>query len=60
MLRKLKSKYEKDIALNLVLKDWVKHCIIDRKQENRRDELIETESKLKEMNMFLDWIKTQK
>ena len=58
-LRGLKRKYYIDIATHEYLKDWVTDCIIGRKQENRRKELVELEGTLKEQNLFLDWLKTK-
>lgn len=59
-LRGLRRKYQIDIATHKVLKDWVTDCIIDRKQENRRQELVELEGKLKEQELFLEWLKKRK
>lgn len=59
-LKGLKKKYYQDIAVNEVMKDWITACIIDRKQEFRRKELIESKAGLKEMELFRNWIKTQK
>ena len=58
-LRGLKRKYYIDIATHEFLKDWVTDCIINRKQENRRKELVELEGTLKEQKLFLDWLKTK-
>jgi hypothetical protein len=55
-LNGLKRKYYLDIAINEHLKDWVTDCIINRKQEHRRKELVELEGTLKEQYLFLEWL----
>lgn len=58
-LRGLRRKYRLDIEVNKVLKDWITACIIDRKQEFRRKELIDAQANLKESELFYKWVKSQ-
>lgn len=59
-LRGLRAKYRKEMALDLVLKDWITACIIERKMEGRRKELIEMQGKLKETELFYKWLMNTK
>lgn len=58
-LKALIKKYEMDLAVDLVLQDWITACIIERKQEGRRKELVEIQQKIKEMEVFIMYLKTQ-
>lgn len=59
-LRGLRKKYVLDLAVKHILKDWITASIIERKQEGRRKELVETQAEVKEMELFYKWLKTQK
>lgn len=59
-LRALRAKERKDLATFVVLKDWVTACIIERKQEGRRKELVELQQKIKETELFYKWLSEQK
>lgn len=59
-LKGLIKKYRLEISVDSILKDWITFSIIDRKQENRRKELIEAQGKEKETELFYKWLKTQK
>ena len=52
----LRKKYRLEMAVDEVLKDWITACIIDRKQEGRRQELIDSQKKLKEEELFYKWL----
>lgn len=56
----LRRKYALDIAVKVVLKEWITACIIERKQEGRRKELVEAQAEIKEMELFAKWLKSQK
>lgn len=56
----LRNKYRREIAVDQVLKDWITACIIDRKMEGRRKELLESQAKIKEEEIFYKWLKAQK
>lgn len=56
----LRRKYLLDIAVKQILKDWITDCIVDRRQESRRNEFVEADKELKEMELFRKWIKSQK
>lgn len=58
-LNGLKKKYYLELEVDKILKDWITACIIERRQENRRKELIESQSKVKEDELFIKWLKTQ-
>lgn len=59
-LRGLRAKYRKEIAVDLVLKEWITACIIERKMEGRRKELIDSQNKIKEEELFYKWLIAQK
>lgn len=59
-IRGLKKKYELEIAVKQISKDWITACIIERKQEFRRKELIEAQAEMKELELFYKWIKSLK
>lgn len=59
-LHGLKRRYLKEMAIDTVLKEWVTDCIIERKQEGRRKELVELQNKLKESEIFYKWLLTKK
>ena len=46
-----------DLGVKKVLKDWITVCIIERKQEGRRQELLETQKEIKEIEIFHKWLK---
>ena len=56
----LRRKYALDKAVKVIMKDWITACIIERKQEGRRKELVDAQSELKEIDTFIKWIKVQK
>jgi hypothetical protein len=56
----LRRKYLLDIPVDEILKDWITDCIIERKQDGRRKELINAQEGLKEKELFYKWLKTQK
>lgn len=56
----LRKKYRMEIAVEKLSKDWITACIIDRQQEFRRKELIESQAKIKEIELFYKWLKSQK
>lgn len=58
-LNGMRKKYLLDIATHKYLKEWVKDCIINRKQEYRRKELVELEATLKEQELFLNWLNSK-
>lgn len=59
-IRALKRRYRLDSMCDEIMKDWVTACIIERRQEGRRKELIEAQTKIKEEELFLKWLKTLK
>jgi hypothetical protein len=58
-IRGLRRKYLLDIEIDRLMKDWVTACIIDRKQEGRRKELIDSNLAIKEKEMFIKWLNTK-
>lgn len=54
------KKYNLDIEIDEILKDYISECIIARKQEFRRKELVEQQNKLNEDKLFLKWLKARK
>jgi hypothetical protein len=54
--RLLTQKYLLDIAIEEYMKDWVTDCIISRKQEFRRKELVEAQNNISESQLFLKWL----
>ena len=44
----------------IISKDYLTECIINRKQEFRRKELVELQDKLNEIQLFKKWLKSQK
>ena len=59
-IRGLRKKYLLDLACDYIMKDWISACIIERKQEFRRKELVEKQAEVKEKELFLKWLKTLK
>lgn len=59
-LRGLRRKYTLEIAVNQIMKDWIKVSIIERKQEGRRKELVDKTKEVKEIELFYKWLRTQK
>lgn len=55
-----KKKCRLDLGIQTVMKDWVTTCIVERKQEGRRKELIDAQQAMKETEIFYQWLKTQK
>jgi len=55
--RRLISKYLLDTAVEEILKDWITDCIVDRKQEHRRKELVETQNQITESKLFIKWLR---
>jgi hypothetical protein len=49
-----------EIAKDDLLKDWITTCIIERKQEHRRKELVEMQNKINEDQLFVKWLKSRK
>ena len=49
-----------DLATQQVLKEWITACIIERKQEGRRKELLEAQAGIKEVELFAKWLKALK
>ncbi len=56
----LKKTYRKEIEIEKITKDWITVCIIERKQEGRRKELLESQARLKERELFLTYLNTLK
>lgn len=56
----LRRKYALDISVKTILKEWITACIIERKQDGRRKELVDAQGELKEMELFAKWLKAQK
>lgn len=59
ILKALKTKYRRELQEMEISKKWITECIIDRKQEFRRPELIKLETQIKEQVLFLEWLETQ-
>lgn len=57
--RGLIKKYYLDIAVEEILKDWITECIINRKQEFRRKELVEAQNNISESQLFLKWLRSK-
>ena len=49
-----------DMGVKTILKEWITACIIERKQEGRRKELLEAQNEIKEIELFAKWLKEQK
>jgi hypothetical protein len=58
--RVLIRKQYAEIAIDELTKDWITSCIIERKQEFRRKELVEFQNKTNEDQLFLKWLKARK
>lgn len=58
--RGLKAKYRLEIATDVVAKEWITECILHRKQEFRRKELVEMQAKIKEQELFYKWLMAKK
>lgn len=59
-IRFTKKNARAGIAGDRITIDWVTACIIDRQQTFRRKELLEAQAKLKEDELFLEFLKKQK
>ena len=59
-IKGLLKKYYLEVEVDKVLKDWISACIIERKQEGRRKELVESMAKVKEDEFFIKWLLTLK
>lgn len=55
----LKRKYVLDIQVKTLLKEWVTACILERKQEGRRQELTDSIKEIQELELFYKWLKTK-
>lgn len=55
----LKRKYNLDVAVDRILRDWISECILHRKQEGRRKELTDTITAIKEKELFLKWLNSK-
>lgn len=49
-----------DLGVKQVLKEWITACIIERKQEGRRQELLDAQKEIKEIELFAKWLKQLK
>lgn len=58
--RKLIKHYSEQFYRDLLLKDWITECIVGRKQEHRRKELVEMQDKINEEVKFLEWLRKTK
>jgi hypothetical protein len=52
-------KYYLDLATEEILKEWISDCIINRKQEFRRKELVEIQNSITESKLFIKWLKSK-
>ena len=59
-IRGLKKKYLEEMAIDVILKDWITECIIVRKQEGRRQELIDSQKGIVEKELFYKWLQNKK
>lgn len=57
--RGMLNKYYLDLATEEILKEWISDCIINRKQEFRRKELVEIQNSISESQLFIKWLKTK-
>ena len=53
------AKYRLDLATEEVLKEWITECIVNRKQEFRRKELVEIQNSISESQLFIKWLRTK-
>lgn len=49
--------FANEIEKDKILKDWISECIITRKQEFRRKEMVEMQDKLNEDELFVKWLR---
>ena len=57
--RGMLKKYYLDLATEELLKNWISDCIISRKQEFRRKELVEIQNSINESQLFIKWLKSK-
>lgn len=60
VLKGLIRTYKQQVIVQEIENDWISRCIIERKQEGRRNELIQGQQKLKELELLLKFVKTIK
>lgn len=58
--RQFVNHFTLEIAKDNLLKDWITTCIVERKQEFRRKELVEMQNKTNEDQLFVKWLKSRK
>ena len=59
-LRTLISGYEMQYETELILEQWIIHCVTARKQLERRTELTNKQGAINEIKSFITYLKEQK
>jgi len=57
--RKLISHYRYQLEVEEMMRDWISQSIVERKQEGRRDELVGKESRIQEIKLLLNYLKSK-
>ena len=60
VLRELIYKYELQYETELVLEQWIIHCVTARKQLEARTELTKKQRYINEIKSFIEYLKLQK
>jgi hypothetical protein len=60
VLRELIGRYELQYETELILEQWIIHCITERKQLERREELNKKQGTINEIRSFITYLKLQK
>jgi len=55
-IRKLIRQYEEMLIIEILMEEWVTTRILDG-QQGRRQELVEKQKRIKEMELFINWLK---
>lgn len=54
--RKLRKSYLKRLEVELLMEEWISKRILDG-QTNRREELVSKQAEIKELELFIDFLK---
>ncbi len=55
-IRRMLKQYDNMLVVELIMEDWITKRILDG-QRNRRKELVEKQDRIKEMNLFIEYLK---
>ena len=56
-IRRLRKHYENLLIVETIMEEWISTSIINRQQQGRRKELKEKQDRIKEITLFVDYLK---